>query len=387
MNPLKGNETVIEYNILRDTLRNEEVLKAIKKKDVFYGGPFQLKQGGVAIVGRNPIFLDDGTFIGLTAVIIHINTLIKQVESQVTNKDIYFQFSKINPVTEKEVFFFPNREKLNKSKALSHFISEGDWRIYAQIADPLPYLANVTFPIIGLILSIIGSYLVKILLKQPMKLELMVEQKTNELFEHQKKYKNLLEHSTDAVLVINDAFNITFVSKSFENMFGYHESQTLKQSFDFFIHNEDIEFVKITLLETQKLAYSELNQVSFRIQTKANKTLWVEATFSNLCNQNEINGIVVNMHNITERVHYLEELQKQNIQLKEIAWTQSHIVRAPLVRIMSLIYLINEIEHEEIKNSELLGHIYDSAVELDKIIIEITKKAERLDFGHSNNSF
>jgi len=170
-------------------------------------------------------------------------------------------------------------------------------------------------------------------------------------------------------------------------MFGYSEEQTMKQPFHFFVHTEDIEYVQLTLKETQKLSDSELNQVTFRIVTKANLTIWVEATFSNLFNQNGINGIVVNMHDVTERVHYLEELQKHNKQLKEIAWTQSHIVRAPLVRIMSLIHLINEIDPKEIKDSDLFEHIYASAVELDKIIYDITKKAERSDFNDSKNNF
>jgi len=388
VNPLKGNETVIGYNILKDTLRNKEVIKAIKKKDVFYAGPFQLKQGGIAIVGRLPIFSNDDTFLGLIAVLININTLIKKAGIQENmNSDTYFQFSKINPDSKNEEFFFPQIDKFNKHEALSHYIDDGDWQIYAQSLNSNLYLSSLPFAILGFILSFIGAYLVSILIKQPLKLELMVEQKTNELFDHQKKYRDLLEHSSDAVLVINNQFNISFVSNSFENMFGYSETQTLNEPFDFFIHNEDIEFVKTTLIETQKLPYSELNQVSFRIETKAKQTIWVEATFSNLFNQNGIDGIVVNMHNITERVHYLEELQKHNKQLKEIAWTQSHIVRAPLVRIMSLVHLINEVENEEIKNSELLEHIYASALELDKIIYDITKTAERLDFNNSKNSF
>jgi len=383
--PLSGNESIIGYNILQDSLRNKEVLKAIKKKEAFYAGPFQLKQGGVAIVGRLPIFANDDTFIGLTAVLININTLIETLAEH--QYETYFQFSKINPDTGIEEFFFPEQHKFKKNEAMSHYIEAGDWHIYAQNLESNELLSSLPFPILGLFLSFIGAYLVSILLKQPLKLEMLVQKKTTELFDHQKKYRDLLEHSSDAVLVISDDFTVSFVSNSFVNMFGYSEEQTMKQPFHFFVHTEDIEYVQLTLKETQKLSDSELNQVTFRIVTKANLTIWVEATFSNLFNQNGINGIVVNMHDVTERVHYLEELQKHNKQLKEIAWTQSHIVRAPLVRIMSLIHLINEIDPKEIKDSDLFEHIYASAVELDKIIYDITKKAERSDFNDSKNNF
>ena len=99
-------------------------------------------------------------------------------------------------------------------------------------------------------------------------------------------------------------------------MFGYSEEQTMKQPFHFFVHTEDIEYVQLTLKETQKLSDSELNQVTFRIVTKANLTIWVEATFSNLFNQNETGMISSN--------EFLKVLQKEtknaNINQVEKAW-------------------------------------------------------------------
>ena len=102
--PLKGNENVIGYDILKDPARKTEALKAIQRKEVFYAGPFTLKQGGVGIVGRIPVFRN-GKFWGFSAVIIKLPTLLNAAGIDDTGKGgYYFQLSKINPDTGKEEF-------------------------------------------------------------------------------------------------------------------------------------------------------------------------------------------------------------------------------------------------------------------------------------------
>ena len=86
---------------------------------------------------------------------------------------------------------------------------------------------------------------------------------------------------------------------------------------------------------------------------------------------------VLNIYrDITDRIKFIEAILKQNRAFKEIAWIQSHVVRAPLARMMGVIHLINDMELEN-KDEELvkfLKMILDSAFELDQIIREISEK-------------
>jgi len=82
--------------------------------------------------------------------------------------------------------------------------------------------------------------------------------------------------------------------------------------------------------------------------------------------------------NVTERRNYVEKLKIQNATLREIAWTQSHVVRAPLSRLMGLVDLIvGHMEHTELE--QLLGYIRTSAEELDAIIKNIVQKTSLID--------
>jgi light-regulated signal transduction histidine kinase (bacteriophytochrome) len=64
--------------------------------------------------------------------------------------------------------------------------------------------------------------------------------------------------------------------------------------------------------------------------------------------------------------------------LREIAWTQSHVVRAPLARMMGLINMIEEYDHSKFEIKDVLKEIKKSGTELDQIIREIVKKTETI---------
>ena len=81
---------------------------------------------------------------------------------------------------------------------------------------------------------------------------------------------------------------------------------------------------------------------------------------------------------ITATKKMLKEIKKQNEILKEIAWEQSHTVRAPLVRLKGLLELLEDKAFTEIGKDEVLRYIHSSADELDEIIRKIVKKSERI---------
>jgi DNA-binding response OmpR family regulator len=83
---------------------------------------------------------------------------------------------------------------------------------------------------------------------------------------------------------------------------------------------------------------------------------------------------------VNERTKALVEINNtitaQNETLRDIAWTQSHIVRAPLARMLGIISLLEaEIYSEELSREQMLKLIVESANELDGIIRDISSKA------------
>lgn len=79
---------------------------------------------------------------------------------------------------------------------------------------------------------------------------------------------------------------------------------------------------------------------------------------------------------ITERKKHLSKILQQNEKLREIAWMQSHEIRAPLARIMGLINLLNNNKNQDINLGEILGYITSSAHQMDDIIKKIVRATE-----------
>ncbi|MGN6567838.1 MAG: PAS domain S-box protein [Flavipsychrobacter sp.] len=92
-------------------------------------------------------------------------------------------------------------------------------------------------------------------------------------------------------------------------------------------------------------------------------------------NQNCVVGGSCFARNVTDQRNHLLKIEKQNEQLKKIAWIQCHEVRAPLATIMGLIPLMNYSSPTDADNINILNGIKSAADQLDnmiKSIVDIT---------------
>jgi PAS domain S-box-containing protein len=80
------------------------------------------------------------------------------------------------------------------------------------------------------------------------------------------------------------------------------------------------------------------------------------------------------MEDITKRKEYIRAIEEQNKKFKEIAWIQSHMVRAPLARILALVDLIR-LDSPDDDYEIMLDYLSNSAKELDKVIVNIADKS------------
>jgi len=74
-----------------------------------------------------------------------------------------------------------------------------------------------------------------------------------------------------------------------------------------------------------------------------------------------------------------EALEEQNQKLREISWMQSHVIRAPVAKIIGLIPLINDVKENKLEREKMLAYLLLSANELDEVIGDITEKTRVVD--------
>lgn len=190
-------------------------------------------------------------------------------------------------------------------------------------------------------------------------------------------FKALVQDGSDLISILDIEGNYKYVSPTTNSILGIRESELIgKNSFDF-IHDEDKENVRryFSLLSRQK----RVDMPPFRFKDSNQQWRWIETTVTNMTDDPAVEGIVSNSRDVTERRNYLEAIKTQNKQLMEIAWAQSHIVRAPLARIMGLIDLLTNYPMQMGESADLLKHMLSSARELDDVLRDIVRKTEEVE--------
>ncbi|MEO6284603.1 MAG: PAS domain-containing protein [Dyadobacter sp.] len=206
-------------------------------------------------------------------------------------------------------------------------------------------------------------------------------EKKIELIASERRFKALVQEGADLIAILDIEGNYMFVSESSARILGIPPEEFIgKNAFDY-IHPEDREQVQVlfSTITEQKQIRTE----PFRFIDSNGEYRWITTIATNLTDDPAVRGIVTNSRDITDTVTKSQDLERsnelyrlQNEKLKEIAWTQSHIVRAPLARLMGLIDLLQIGECGDLGKEGVLTHIKSSADELDRVVKDIVHKAD-----------
>jgi PAS domain S-box-containing protein len=212
--PRQGNEKVIGYNILQDSVKNKEAYKAIEQKKIFFAGPFELKQGGNGVVGQLPVFRQN-KFWGFSAVVIKMETLYKTAGiDSTTNKRFYFQLSKTDPYTNKEQFFLPEHKELVNMQSVFVKAPNGRWKLSISSKMPGRIFGDIVLlALLGFLLSVLGAVFAYRVAIRPKKLNELVLNRTSELNTSENNYRSLIERVSDGFIALDNNWVYTYVNE------------------------------------------------------------------------------------------------------------------------------------------------------------------------------
>ncbi len=199
------------------------------------------------------------------------------------------------------------------------------------------------------------------------------------LMDSLQRYDIVAKATSDTISDYDVQKDILQFNEGIFNMFGYKVTE-LKDGRAWWrerIHPEDRERLFKNTDEVYKYNKSTL-QIEYRFRCADGSYRYIlDRSFLVKDSSGNPERIIGSMQDITEIQNHIQTIEDHNERLKDIAWTQSHVVRAPLARIMGIIDLLqtnNDLEDQE----ELLKHILNSATELDGIIRKITNQTEQV---------
>ena len=193
------------------------------------------------------------------------------------------------------------------------------------------------------------------------------------LRDSEKRYSDLFQLSPLPKWVFDlDTLFFLDVNEAAIAVYGYTREEFLSMQIPSLRPSAELPKMKAALEEAHNQNIAVYKGI-FTHQKKNGELIEMEVQ-STLIKYQGKNARVVVANDITERLNYVKAIEAQNEKLKEISWMQSHVIRAPLARILGLVPLIANQQETPGSIRQMLEYLQISASELDEVITDITNK-------------
>jgi PAS domain S-box-containing protein len=192
------------------------------------------------------------------------------------------------------------------------------------------------------------------------------------LKENERKFRALIENSSDMIVILNNQNHVQYVSPSTLKILNYTEREILGMHITDIIHKDDL-IKYITFLES----INENPDINYylsdiRVKKSTEDYRYVELVGVNLLKDNVIKGIIINFHDVTERKNTEIQLLNTNFELDSFVYRASHDMKAPLRSIIGLINLTKMESKENPNLIEYLNMMEISIIKLDNFLKDLT---------------
>lgn len=195
------------------------------------------------------------------------------------------------------------------------------------------------------------------------------------------RFKLATKASNEMIWEIDHKSNLITRSKVYRKVIKYEicEKFSIENSWFSKVPPQEIEAVWLSLQNALKNKNIQNWSEEYKIQTDDGSIAYfVDRCFILRDSLGTPLRSIGSVLDVTSSRKQLEIIMKQNKSLREIAWFQSHVIRAPLSRIMSLIYLAKEFDGGDKSIEEIMDLISISADELDEVIQNIIDRTEAI---------
>jgi PAS domain S-box-containing protein len=197
----------------------------------------------------------------------------------------------------------------------------------------------------------------------------------NQIENEKLNYENLFNFNPQPTWLLDlKSFKIINANIAAQKKYGYSLDDFLKMSFTQFHPEEEKQLIENKFTSEE----DEISNNHFTHFLSDGKEIKVEVYLRKI-KSNSNSGLIVQSNDISETLNHINTIEVQNAKLKNIAWTQSHVVRAPLSRILGIIDLI---EGETENFTEMLFWLKQlriSSNEMDNIVKKIVSETIRFE--------
>jgi PAS domain S-box-containing protein len=377
--PVDGNEAAIGYNILSDTVRHRGAVIALQRKDFFFAGPVKLKQGGIAVIGRQPIFIHE-KFWGFAAVLIKLSSFVKATGIDAdSNPDFSYQLSRVHPDGQED-FFLPAAAVPAKGDFVTVEVPNTEWKLYVTSRNQKEiYHHAIVLSALGFLFAGIVGIFSWYTAAQPEKLERLVERRTSQLT-MEKELSDSIINSLPGIIYIYDQNRKFFRwNRNFENVSGYTSEEVKNMHPLDFFEGTDRELLSKKIETVFETGQSDV-EAYFYTRNKEKIIYYFNGNVAHFDGNTYLIGMGIDIskrvaaekdiQDLNMRLQAtIERLQARNNDLQQFSYVVSHNLRNPIARILGLASIF---DHDANENKVIIDKIAEAATQLDETVKDIS---------------
>lgn len=193
------------------------------------------------------------------------------------------------------------------------------------------------------------------------------------------RFKMVAKAAVEAIMDWDMQTGTVYWGDGFQELFGYDPATCERTLWTNNIHPEDKDRVLANLAKAITEKATQYFFDEFRFVKQDGQFAFVEHRGVFIRNND---GVAIRaigaMTDVTQLKERMIKIEQQNKQLKEIAWIQSHVVRAPLANLVGLTSLLKDSEQYDVDPAETIEQIVACAEKLDGIIHDIVRRSEQV---------
>lgn len=193
------------------------------------------------------------------------------------------------------------------------------------------------------------------------------------LEESERNYSSLFQLSPLPMWVFDiQTLRFLDVNQAAIESYGYSKEEFLTMTIKDIRPAGDLSLL-LQVLEHPIIPHETIRRGIFNHLKKNGDVIQVDIQ-SNLIQYKGKSAKVIIANDMTQRFTYIKAIEEQNSKLREIAFLQSHVVRAPLARIMGIVPMLQNTDTFADERAQLLEFLRIAANELDDVVRDISGK-------------
>lgn len=222
--PLANNQAAVGLYYPDVPAQWVPIRRAIESRATILAGPVELRQGGVGLITRTPVFFPDGHYWGLVSLVLDATSLFRSVglDGADSNEGVRFAMRGVDGLGKDGAVFYGDAAIFDQNAlTMDVHVPGGSWQLAAL---PVKGWAGggsslLWLELAGLLVSLVLSTGVWMVLRNG-----------ERVAESERRLRAFLDTTQDGVIVIDDKGAIQDFNPAAETLFGYEAPEMLGQS-------------------------------------------------------------------------------------------------------------------------------------------------------------